>query len=114
MSSLEVYSYTFIIILIILVLGFVSKRLISLTSYGKALELIHVLALKSITPKKSIALVEIAGTVYVLGLSEAGISIISSMDSGKVNSKLEKISPKDQRQGLVKWINTVRNIDPSS
>ena len=56
--------------------------------------LIHVIGSTFIGPKKSICLVTVAGKVLVLGVTEAGMSTLASMNPDESEDVLTRMTPK--------------------
>ena len=79
MSLVGVYLTTALLVCVIAVLGYVLKRVLAFTPYGQAMEGVRVVAIRSLGPKKSIALVAIGEKAYVLGLTDRAISLIDTV-----------------------------------
>ena len=65
----------------IAVLGYVLKRVLAFTPYGQAMEGVRVVAIRSLGPKKFIALVVIGEKAYVLGITEKSLTLIDTLPS---------------------------------
>ena len=79
------------------------KYVLKNTAFGGG-KLVQVLSTNFLAPKKNIALVEVAGEILVLGISDQNISLLTSIrEPGRIeeikNAHGGNSSPKDWKQG---------------
>jgi len=89
-----------IVIGLILVLMALFKKLTACgTPLGKRFSLIRLISSTSISPKKSIALVEIAGEIMAVGITSQQISLLGKIES---NEAKERIRAVDGSKGTIR------------
>ena len=86
-SSLKMLSTLALVLGLMFLLFYAFKKLVLKNSlFGKYNKMVNVLSTGFLGPKKSIALVEVAGEVLVLGISNDHISLLSNIqDSEKID-----------------------------
>ena len=95
-------------LIFLLFFGF-KKYVLKNTMFGGGGKLVQVLSTNFLAPKKNITLVEVAGEVLVLGISDQSISLLTSIrEPDRIedikNLHGEKSDGNDLRQGLSKNI----------
>ena len=95
-------------LIFLLFFGF-KKYVLKNTMFGGGGKLVQVLSTNFLAPKKNITLVEVAGEILVLGISDQNISLLTSIrEPGRIedikNLHGEKSDGSDLRQGLSKNI----------
>lgn len=112
-SSLKMFSMLAVVLGLMFFLFFIFKKLVLKNSlFGSNQKLIKVLSTGMLGPKKIVALVEVAGEVLVLGISNDNISLLSTITdeekiaaiknsgpniSSQLKEEIRKTSKEDQR-----------------
>ena len=96
-SSLKMFSMLAVVlgIMFLLFFGF-KKYVLKNTMFGGGEKLVNVLGSGFLAPKKSIVLVEVAGEVLVLGMSQDNISLLTNITDPE---KIEEIKSKGGKGG---------------
>ena len=97
-TTIKMIAALSLILGVLLILFYSSKRLLNKGIRGGEKNLIKILANNYIGVKKSISLVEVPGSVLVLGVTNDSITLLSKIEDKKIIDKItvfegEKISP---------------------
>ena len=101
----------------LLVVVYLMKRFLKRDAGGSANSLIRVIATQYIGVKKNITLVEVPGTVLVLGISSDRISLLTKIEDQSVLDSIKEKTPgltpsfADHLQRLTTRIKQVKNSD---
>ncbi len=114
-TTLQMLTALAVVVGALLVAFYVMKRLLKRDAGGSGAPLIRVIANQYIGIKKNIALVEVPGTVLVLGISNDRINLLTKIDDQSVldgikeNSTQHAVSFTDHLQRLTTRIKQVKS-----
>ena len=104
-----------IIVLGILVVGlYWGKRFLKADQYGLKGKSVRVLGSTYLGMKKSISLVEIPGSILVLGLSNDNITLLSTIEDDDMEEVVKSHEHKEKDPVAPAWSNKLRVFSPSA
>ena len=64
------------------------KRVVPSTGHASGRQLIKVLGFRSVAPKKSVALIQVPGTVLVVGITGGGLTLLTKIEDRELIDEL--------------------------
>ena len=116
-TTLQMLTALAIVVGGLLVVFYLMKRFLNREAGGSGNSLIRVIASQYIGVKKNIALVEVPGTVLVLGVSNDKISLLTKIEDQNILDSLKEKSPRltpsfsDHLQRLTTRIKQAKNSE---
>ena len=116
-TTLQMLTALAVVVGALLVAFFLMKRFLTRNAGGSGAPLIRVIANQYIGVKKNIALVQIPGTVLVLGISNDRINLLSKIEDPSVLDGINEHTPRhavsfsDHLQRLTTRFKQVKNDD---